>query len=231
MARLPRLALAGELHHVLLRGHPAQAVFADPVDRDAFVEMLKLALPHVGVALHAYVLVPGEAHFLATPAQAESLGRLMQSLGRRFGAGFNRRHARQGAVWDGRFRCSVIEAARHLVEATVMLETLPVQAGLVARAQDWRWSSAPHHLGQVRDGLITEHPLHWALGNTPFDRERAHANLLERNVESAAAGRLDLAVRRSLVLGSEAFVSRVAAVTGRPLAPRARGRPRNHKAV
>jgi putative transposase len=125
----------------------------------------------------------------------------------------------------------VIEATRHLLEAIVMLETLPVQAGLVARAQDWCWSSAPHHLGQVRDGLITEHPLHWMLGNTPFDRERAHANLLERGLDSAAAGRLDLAVRRSLALGSEAFVSRIASVTGRQFAPRARGRPRAQKAV
>lgn len=231
MARLPRLALAGELHHVLLRGHPAQAVFAEPVDRDAFVEMLQLALPPVGVALHAYVLVPGEAHLLATPAQPESLGRLMQSLGRRFGAAFNRRHGRQGAVWDGRFRCSVIEAARHLLEATVLLENLPVQAGLVAHARDWRWSSAPHHLGQVRDGLITEHPLHWELGNTPFERERAHAHLLERGLDSTVAQRLDLAVRRSHALGGEAFVARIAVDTGRPLGPRARGRPRTRKAT
>ena len=231
MARLPRLSLAGELHHVLLRGHPAQTVFGDPMDRDAFVEMLRQALPSVGVAAHAYVLVPGEAHLLATPAQHESLGRLMQSLGRRFGAAFNRRHGRQGAVWDGRFRCSVLAADRHLLEATVLLENLPVRAGLAARAQEWRWSSAPHHLGQLRDSLITEHSLHWTLGNTPFERERAHAHLLELGLDSAATERLELAVRRSHALGSEAFLARIAAVSGRRLAPRARGRPRSRPAT
>lgn len=231
MARLPRLAIAGELHHVLWRGHPGQAVFADAVDRDTFVRLLREALAAAGVAVHAFAVLPGEVHLLATPARNESLGRLMQSLGRRFGAAFNRRHGRQGAVWDGRFRSSVIEAERHLFDAIVWLETLPVRAGQAAHPADWAWSSARHHLGQAREPAIAEHPLYWSLGNTPFERERAHAHLLETGVTPDRSHAMERAVLRSHALGSAAFLAKLKQATSRPLAPRARGRPTKTKAA
>ena len=76
MARLPRLAVAGELHHVLLRGHNGQAVFADDADRAAFVELLREPAARQGVAIHAYALLDREVHLLATPAEADFFGRL-----------------------------------------------------------------------------------------------------------------------------------------------------------
>ena len=225
MARRPRLSLPGELHHVLWRGHPGQAVLEDSTDRDSFVRMLRDALPSAGVALHAYVVLPGEVHLLATPAHKDSLGRLMQSLGRRFGADFNRRHGRQGAVWDGRFRCSLLEAERYLLDAIVLLETMPVVRGLVSHPADWRWSSAAHRLGRAREPALSDHPRYWIVGNTPFERERAHAQLLERGIAPTAADMLERAVLRSLVVGSEGYLARLAQAAHRSLAPRPRGRP------
>ena len=231
MARQPRLSLPGELHHVLWRGHPGQGVFDDATDRDAFLRMLRAALPTAGVALHAFVVLPGEVHLLATPTHNGSLGRLMQSLGRRFGADFNRRHARQGAVWDGRFRNSVLEAERCLLEATVLLETMPARRGFAPQPADWAWSSAGHHLGLAREAALTEHPLYWTLGNTPFERERAHAHLIERGVPDAVADVLELAVLRSQAVGNETFLARLSQSTDRPLSPRPRGRPPKSRAA
>lgn len=225
MARLPRLALAGELHCVLLRGHAGQPVFADPLDRDDFVDTLRQALPGAAVALHGYVLLPDEAHLLATPAQAGALGRLMQSVGRRFGAAYNRRHGRHGPLWDGRFRCGVIDSARYLVDATVRLENLPVEARLVAHPADWQWSSAAHHLGRRRDPLITEHAMYWKTGNTPFEREQAHADSLANGVARDTSAQLDQAVLRSHALGADSFLARISQAIDRPVGPRRRGRP------
>jgi len=225
MARLPRLALAGELHCLLLRGHAGQPVFADPADRDAFVDTLRQVQPGAAVSLHAYVLMPNAAHLLATPAQAGALGRLMQAVGRRFGAAYNRRHGRQGALWDGRFRCGVLDSARYLIDATAHLESLPVEAGLVAHPADWRWSSAAHHLGRRRDPLIIEHAMYWNTGNTPFEREQAHADFLAKGVARDTSAQLDQAVQRSHALGGASFLARISQAVDRPVGPRRRGRP------
>ena len=44
MARLPRLTLAGQPHHVIQRGNNRQAVFLDRADREMF---LGLSLIHI----------------------------------------------------------------------------------------------------------------------------------------------------------------------------------------
>lgn len=226
MARLPRLALAGELHQVALRGHNGGAVFIDDADRADFLGMLRQAAQEQGVAVHAYALLDAEVRLLATPARDESLGRLMQSLGRRYVLTFNRRHGRRGTLWEGRFRTSIVDAADWLFDASVLVEDLPVRAGLVATAGDWPWSSASHHLGRRHDPTVTEHGAYWKLGNTPFERELAHARLLTQGVEPVRAAALEQALQKGHALGGGAFLAKLGEATPRPLTARPRGRPR-----
>ena len=228
MARSRRLVLAGELHHVMQRGHNRQSVFADDRDRETFLAMLREAAAQYGVAVHAYALLDAEVHLLATPREAASLSRLMQSMGRRYVAAFNHRHGRSGTLWEGRFRASVIDGAAMGVQATLYVETLPVRAGRVSLAGDWPWSSAAHHLGHRRDPLVVEHPAYWALGNTPFERELAHADMIREGVSTAQAERLERAVFQGRAVGSPSYGVAVAERTGQPVQPRPRGRPRHN---
>jgi putative transposase len=229
VARQPRLSVAGELHHVLLHGHNGQAAFADDADRAAFVELLREPAARQGVAIHAYALLVSEVHLLATPSEPESLARLMQSIGRRYVALFNRRHARRGTLWDGRFRTSLLDSQTLLMPAMLHIEALSVRAGLVALATEWPWSSAAHHTGRHRDPLITEHALYWRLGNTPFEREHAHTVALSEAQQGTEDLRFGLAVMKGLALGQAGFVHRMAESLGRPLASRPRGRPIKQK--
>jgi putative transposase len=225
MARQPRLAVAGELHHVLLRGHDGADVFGDDADRAAFVELLREPAARQGVAIHAYALLVAEVHLLATPDKAESLGRLMQSIGRRYVGLYNRRHARRGTLWDGRFRSSILDSHTLLLPAVLHIETLPVRVGLVGAAQEWMWSSAAHHTGVRRDLLVTDHALYWRLGNTPFEREQAHTRALRESQQGAEDPRFGQALVKAMALGPAGFVQQMAESLGRPLSPRPRGRP------
>jgi putative transposase len=225
VARQPRLAVAGELHHVLLRGHNGQAVFADDADRAAFVDVLREPAARLGVAVHAYALLTAEVHLLVTPVEAESLGRLMQSIGRRYGLLFNRRYGRSGTLWDGRFRTSLLDGRTLLLPATLHIESMPVRVGLTACSPDWMWSSAAHHTGRRRDPLVTDHALYWRLGNTPFEREQMHTHALAEYQQEEEDARFGLAVVQARVLGPTSFAARMAEALGRPFGPRARGRP------
>ena len=111
MARLPRLSVPGFVHHAIQRGHNRQPIFADTADYKAMLVMLGEGLRQHNVALHGYVLMPDHFHLLATP-EGDGLPLLMQSLGRRYVRYFNDRHGRSGTLWDGRYRCTVIEADR-----------------------------------------------------------------------------------------------------------------------
>jgi putative transposase len=225
MARAPRVAVAGELHYMLQRGHNRQGVFGDDFDREAYLGMLRDAARHHGVAIHAYALLDTEVRLLATPRGTDSLSRLMQSLGRRYVAAFNRRHGRSGTLWEGRFRACVVDGASLGAQALVHVESVAVRAGLVTAAGEWPWSSAAHHLGRRRDPMVTEHSTYWSLGNTPFERELAHANMLREGLSATLTERFDRAVIRGRALGPADFSARIEAHTGIPQHARPRGRP------
>jgi putative transposase len=226
MARLARLAVPGQAHHVMQRGHDGRLVFVDARDRQAFLAALKESADALQVAVHGYVLLDSELHLLVTPRSPEGLSRMMQMLGRRYGQVFNRRHGRRGTLWEGRFRTAPLEAHPWVGISLAWLEQAPVAAGLAVRPADYPWSSAAHHAGLRRDPVLTDHAAYWQLGNTPFEREAAWRGILEQPVTSEQASRLLDAVRRGWPVGGESYLSRLAATVGRPVAPRPRGRPR-----
>jgi len=216
MARLARLCIPGHPHLVLLRGHNGQPVFVDDADRASFLSLLAESAKAHGVAIHAYGLATGEVQLLATPDATDALSRMMQSLGRRYGLMFNRRHARSGSLWDGRFRAVPIEAEQHLLAAMRYVEV----------AQPPRdSSSAAHHLGRLTDPVVSDHSLYWALGNTPFDREMKYRAWFEQGTSSNEAERFQRALAQGWPLGSAAFVAHLSSTTDRRLAAKPRGRP------
>lgn len=226
MARLARLSAANQVHLLIQRGNNGEAIFVDDADRRDYLAMLRDATVAHGVQLHAYALTDGEALLLATPADVRGLGRTMQSLGRRYVARFNRRHQRSGTLWEGRFRSTVIDAALHLRDCICFVELAPLRAGLVRSAADHPWSSARHHLGLVSDPLVTDPPLYWATGNTPFEREMAHQRLLEQALTSEQTAAIEEAARKGWVYGSAAFAAALESETSRRTRPRRPGRPR-----
>lgn len=225
MARLSRLSVGGVPHLLVQRSHHQQAVFLDDSDRTLFRNLLGEAARAEGVALHAYGLLDGEVRLLATPATAEALGRMMQALGRRYGGAFNRRHARTGGLWEGRFRATVIEPERHLLEAMCYVEDEANWEGGAAVADAGPMSSRGHHLGRCQDSLVADHPVFWALGNTPFDREAAYRALLSAGLPAREREVLEQGVHKGWPIGSPRFIETLAGQTTRRLAPLKRGRP------
>jgi putative transposase len=224
MSRLARLAIGGHPHLVLLRGLRSQPLFVDDDDRRLFLAKLADAAVASKVVLHAYVLLDFEVQLLATPEHAAGLSRMMQSVGRSYVAAFNRRHTRLGTLWQGRYRAAVIEAANWLIDCMRHVEAAPLRFGHPT-AVDYEWSSAAHHVGRRADPLITDHPMYWRLGNTPFDREARYRELLEQALTPKEAERIEHASAQGWALGSERFLQEIGQATTRRLRPMARGRP------
>ena len=232
MARLPRLALAGHAHLVLLYGHSTQPVFIGDEDRHLFLTALREAAHARRVAVHAYVLLSNQIHLLLTPSAGPDLGALMQGLGRRYGAAFNRRHQRQGTLWAGRFRATVVQPGAAQLEVMLYIDRDPDLASAAAGGasggsvpEGAAWSSARHHLGLQRDPLITDNATWWSLGNTPFEREAAYRHLLNEGLSAARAEAMAQACRHGWPLGDAAFLAELAQLTGRPMQARPLGRP------
>jgi len=226
MARLARLYVPDQPQHVILRGLDQQPAFVDDQDYELFIDCLKAAARDHHLAVHAWVLMPGAVQLLATPSDEASLPKAMQAVGRRYVAHFNRRYARRGTLWEGRYRATVIEGDRYFLLASRVVELAPVRNRLVTTAEDYRWSSYRHHIGLTVDSLITDHPLYWALGNTPFERQRAYRELCEQPLDERETTQLMQATLKGWVLGSESYREWASRTANRRVSPLPRGRPR-----
>lgn len=226
MARLKRLAVAGHPHYIVQRGIAGVPVFADDTDYAAYLQQLAAAASQHQVAVHAYALLPGAVHLLATPRDADGISLMMQAVGRRYVASFNRRHGRGGTLWQGRFRSAPVEAESYLLTLMRYVEQLPVRCGLVMEPADHRWSSAAHHLGRRVSQVVADHPVFWRLGNTPFDRESRYGNELAIEVGARDVAAIERLAERGWALGPPGFLSALAERAQRRAQPALRGRPR-----
>ena len=101
----------------------------------------------------------------------------------------------------------------------------PVRARLVAQARDYPWSSHGHHIGLHQDKLITPHALFWSLGNTPFAREAAYAELVQAGLQIEDQEQLTEATVKGWALGSTEFLSDLKRRTERRASRAKAGRP------
>ncbi|WP_332825946.1 transposase [Ramlibacter sp.] len=225
MARLPRLTVPGYPHHIIQRGNNRQAIFSDTADYELLLSLIDEHARKQQVAVHGYVLMSNHFHLLATPETLEGIPQMMQSVGRRYVRHYNLRHARTGTLWEGRYKSTLIQAERHLLACMVYMDLNPVRAAMVADPADYPWSSHHHYIGRRTDKLITPHPLYWNLGNTPFARDGAYAELVRSGVSDQERQALTDSALRGWALGEPDYVADLQRRTQRRVARSQAGRP------
>ncbi len=225
MARLARLAVVGYPHLVFQRGMNGQAIFAEAEDYRRFLALLAVHAKAQATRIHAHVLMPGAFQLLLTPDTEEGLPRLIQSISRVYVQGFNRRNGRRGALWEGRYRATVLEPETFFRQCMTYVDLSSVRAGLVLRPQDHPWSSCHHYLGEQHDPLLSPHALYWAMGNTPFDREAEYKRDLDSGLTEEISSRIERSVLSGWALGTDPFIDALQKRTKRRLKPAKSGRP------
>ncbi len=229
MARLPRLSLAGFPHFIMQRGNNGQPIFSSLTDYQMLLSLLTDSSHRFKVDINAYVLMPSHFHLLATPQTTDGLSLMMQAIGRSYVRWFNNQHHRTGTLWDGRYKSTVIDADKDLLDIMVYMDSNPVRAGLTEQAADHVWSSYACYIGHgVRHDLdkqLVPHPSYWGLGNTPFAREIKYAELVKVGIGATRVTQLTDVVLKGWVQGNTTFVTRVQALTSRRVMKRPAGRP------
>ena len=128
-----------------------------------FVEALVAARARMGIELFAWVLMPEHVHLLVRPRRGHTVERLLRSLkmsvsrrvlarGRSLDAPVLRRIAGVGGVprfWQpgGGFDRN-LRSAEEFAREVRYIHRNPVERGLVAKTEDWRWSSVRWWMGQ-----------------------------------------------------------------------------------
>jgi putative transposase len=216
MSRIGRFVVPDLPHHVTQRGNRREKVFFGDEDYALYRDLLHEACRREGVAVWAYCLMPNHVHLILTPRTPESLGRALGKAHRRYSAFVNARMRVTGHLFQARFS-SVVMDEDHLMAAARYVALNPVRAKLVARAEEWPWSSVGAHLAGRDDGLVEIAPLLERCGGR-------FADLIAEEPDPARVATLRAAETIGRPIGRPAFLDRLATLTGRDPRPGKRGR-------
>jgi putative transposase len=130
--------------------------------------------------------------------------------------GYRRRYRGSGHVWQGRFKAFPIEQDDHLLTVLRYVERNPLRANLVARAEDWPWSSLP---------IWLQSPLLPWLDAGPVPRQPSWLEYVQMPHSEDELTALRRSVERGAPYGSSAWVERTAEQLGLQSSLQPPGRP------
>ncbi len=180
MSRPLWLEYPGALYHVTARGDGREDIYLDDRDRLGFL----LGETPVG-----------------------NLSRGMRQLNGVYTQRFNRRHARVGHVFQGRYQAILVQKNSYLLELSRYVVLNPVRAGMVRTPRDWRWSSYRAAVGQAKaPAWLQTDELLAQFGRKRARAVRAYARFVRAGI--AQPGPWD-ALRYQVFLGDERFIRRL----------------------
>ena len=206
--------IPGLPHHVTQRGNRREAIFFEDGDHEIYLDLLAEQALKAEVAVWAYCLMPNHVHLILKPTQTDGLGRAVGETHRRYTNFINARARWTGHLFQSRF-ASVVLDDTHLIRAVRYASMNPVRARLVARPEEWKWSSVRTHLSGLDDALVTVRPV---LDRIPHLKELLQ---VETQDDFSYLRRAEATGRP---LGAPEFVTGLENLLGRRIARRAPGR-------
>lgn len=177
-------------------------------------EKLQLAIPELpGFANPAPPNGGADKHALgnAYPVAVFPVG----EAHRRYVNFVNARSGWTGHLLQGRFSSVAMDEA-HLMATVRYVSLNPVRARLVARAEDWPWSSVRAHLAAADDGLVRVAPV--------LERTEDFAALIAGAADDRSFAALRASEGSGRPLGNADFIAGLERLLGRKVARRAPGR-------
>ena len=214
MARIARLVVPGQPHHVTQRGVRGLRTFDDDGDYEAYLDLLAESAAEAGTEVWAYCLMPTHVHLILVPDGPDGLRAALADAHRRYTRRINLRQGVTGHLWQERFHSFPMDEA-HLVAAARYIELNPVKAGLAPSPEAWRWSSAGAHLAGRDDAVVKVAPL--------LDRIADWRGFLAGGLPEAEERLIDQHLSTGRPLGEARWLEQIAEATGRDLRRRKPG--------
>lgn len=152
MRRQRRVCPDRSHHHVLNRANRRAGIFFKTADYEAFLTILVEGLEKVPVRILAFCVMPNHWHLVLFIEQAVQLSEYLHWVTSTHVRRYHKAHDTVGLghLYQNRYRNFLIQGDVHLLNVMRYVEANALRAGLVSRAEDWRWSSL--HRSTTSDG-------------------------------------------------------------------------------
>jgi putative transposase len=138
--------MGGLVFHVMNRGSRRGSLFESRGQYDHYEWLLRKAIVDHSIRVLAFCAMPNHVHLVVWPENDAQLPAFMHWLTGTHGARWRIANdtVGQGAVSQGRYKAVPVQHDHHFLSVARYVERNPIRAGLVTRAEQWRWSSYWH---------------------------------------------------------------------------------------
>ncbi len=202
MPRQARILPPNGFYHIVCRGNNKQNIFRDDSDKDKYLE---LALRYKGehpMSLFHYCLMTNHVHLLLETNEQTDLSNFMKRLNLAYFHHFKNKYGYVGHFWQDRFKSFLIERDNYLLVCGKYIELNPVRAKMVARPEDFEYSSYGFYTDNKKSDILEHNPLFFELSSKSKDCSSLYRDFVvpQEEIEQRFKGPF---------WGSEKFVTRM----------------------
>ncbi len=155
---------AGHYYHLYNRGANRQPIFFCDENWAYFLKRLRYYFLPELIDILAYCLMPTHYHLLVYLRIDDLSKRFMQPFSLSYTKAINKQQDRVGPLFQGCFQAAWVDKNEYLLHLSRYIHVNPVAAGLVARPEEWVFSSYRDYVGQregtspVPDAILSQFP-------------------------------------------------------------------------
>ena len=193
MRLFSRTSPGDTVYHVLNRANARVPIFQSDADYILFLETLADAWEQGGMRILAFVVMPNHWHLVLYPRVEGELSQFMSWLTNTHVKRWQSVHdlVGTGHLYQNSYKFFPVETDEHCLSVIRYVESNPLRAKLVDRAENWRWSSLwvkeKGNLEQKR--MLAEWPIEIPKDYLSFVNERVSKELLDLLRETGRKGK------------------------------------------
>ena len=221
MPRTSRIAIGGEVYHVINRANGRLTIFNTKEDYQLFEQLLLETKELLDMRILAYVIMPNHWHLVLHPRNDGDLTAFMQRV--------SNSHTRKvhsltktngsGHLFQGRYKSFLVESNEYLMTLIKYVERNPIRAKLVQKCEDWQWGSAYKRLrGTGKEKLLIDVP--------PTDVPTHYSVWINTTEDEKVVNSIRASVVKGVPYGRENWIDKMVAIHKLESTTRSPGRPR-----
>ena len=149
MSRLRRLILSDRVFFITCRVHRLRRKLNE-AEFAVLAEVVRERRQAQRFLLTAWVFLPDHWHAIIFPRWPLLISTVMKSIKVGGSKRINAGRGERGVLFQGRFVDRALRTVKEYNEKVAYIHGNAVKAGLVERAQDWKWSGLHDYTGSVR---------------------------------------------------------------------------------
>jgi REP element-mobilizing transposase RayT len=154
MARRNVPFLPNHYYHIYNRGAHKANLFLSDKDYLLLLQQIKCHLKEFAITVIAYCLMSNHFHFILRQNGQAKISDFMQAVFHSYSMSFNQFHRHSGTLFEGPFRAILIDRNEYLLHLCRYIHRNPLEAGMVLKPEQWRYSNYAEFIGKRRGTLV-----------------------------------------------------------------------------